>query len=90
MNILKVGLASAVMIGSLYAAVPEASAMPVAPVATQHDAGLEQVRLVCGPYRCFRTYPARRWDYRRWGYRRYGYWHPRPARIIRRVLRPIF
>lgn len=90
MNIARMGLSLAVVAGSLCMAVPEASAMPVAPVLANHDAGLEQVRLVCGPYRCFRTYPVRRWGYRHWGYRRYGYWHPRPARIIRRVLRPVF
>lgn len=61
-------VACAALAGALFAAVPEASAMPgagLAPSAAATD-GLQEARLVCGPYHCFRRFG--------YGYRRFG--HP--------------
>ncbi len=61
---------------TLLAALPEAQAMPVAPVvatSAQGDAGIQEARLVCGPFRCFR-----RFGYRPFGFHRhFGFRHHR-------------
>ena len=50
--------------------------MPVAPVAASAslapEAGLQEARLICGPYRCFRRFGY----YRRPFVRRYGWRRP--------------
>lgn len=64
---LKIGLVAASLFGAL-AAMPAASAMPIAPApATPQVSGVEQVRMVCDAWgRCFL-----RPNY-------YGYYAPRP------------
>jgi hypothetical protein len=64
-----------------------ASAMPIngqLPVATNTSAEIQQVRWVCGPYRCWWRpgpyyYPGPRWGYygwhRPWGWRGGWGWH---------------
>ncbi len=49
------------------------SAMPIAPIATNNVASVEQVHWVCGPYRCW-------WrpNYYGGGYYAYGYYPRRP------------
>ena len=80
MRIARLGLAAAVLAGTFAIAAPEeASAMPVAaaamPATASAEAGVQDVRLVCGPYRCFRTY--RRPFFRRYyGWRRPFYRRP--------------
>lgn len=80
MRHVKSGLAAAILGGVLLAA-PGASAMPFAPVAATAaaDSGVQEARLVCGPFRCFRTYSY----YRRPVFRRYYY--RRPV-----IIRPFF
>lgn len=75
MRFARLGLAAAVLAGSLATIAPEAaSAMPVSPMtaaaATSGDVGVQEARLVCGPYRCFRRY-----GWRRPFFRRYYGWH---------------
>jgi hypothetical protein len=73
MTKLKLLLATVALCGGLGAV--SASAMPIANLAQGLEANVENVRWVCGPYRCwwrpgwgyYRPY------YRRWGWRRYGY-----------------
>jgi hypothetical protein len=65
------GLALAAVLGSALLTGP-ASAMPangLATVASKVTNGVEQVRLVCGPYRCWHRYGWHRWGWNRWGYR---------------------
>lgn len=67
MGTLKLAGLAAVLLGSITAT--SASAMPVAPLPANIAANIEQVRWVCGPYRCW-------WQPNR--YRSYGYgFHPR-------------
>lgn len=82
MNIVKLGLSAAALAGSLVLAAPEASAMPVAPAAAASvapGADLQEVRLICGPYRCFRRfgYYRRPFVRRFYGWRR-PFYHRRP------------
>lgn len=82
MKQVKLGLAAAILSGVFFSA-PEASAAPVAPIASTvasgADSGVQEVRLVCGPFRCFRTFGY----YRRPIFHRYD--HRRP--VIRRFFR---
>ena len=79
MRHVKLGLAAAILGGVLSA--PEASAMPTAPIAATAavDSGVQDAALVCGPFRCFRTYGY----YRRPVFHRYYYRRP----VIRRFFR---
>lgn len=83
MKHVKLGLAAA-LLGGIILTAPEASAMPIAPIASTvtagADSGVQEARLVCGPFRCFRTYSY----YRRPIFRRYRYYYRRP------VIRPFF
>jgi hypothetical protein len=67
MTKIKLIFAAAALCGGLTATA--ASAMPVAPVAANTVAGVEQVRWVCGPDRCW-------WrpNYYGGGYSAYGYY----------------
>ena len=80
MNIVKLGLTAAALAGGLVLAIPESQAMPVAPVAAaaSADAGIQEARLVCGPYRCFRRfgYYPRPLFRRYYGWRRPVYRRP--------------
>jgi hypothetical protein len=82
MSKLKLGCAAALLCGSFVATA--ASAMPVAPLssAATSNVDVEQVRWVCGPYRCwwrpdfYRGYGAYGFYPRRhWGGWRYRGWH---------------
>ena len=80
MKHVKLGLAAA-LLGGIILTAPEASAMPIAPIATAGaDSGVQEARLVCGPFRCFHTYSY----CRRPIFRRYRYYYRRP------VIRPFF
>lgn len=72
MGTLKLAGFAAVLLGSITAT--SASAMPVAPLPSDAATNIEQVRWVCGPYRCW-------WRpnyYRSYGYPAYGYgFYPR-------------
>ena len=82
MKIARLGLAAAVLAGSFAIAAPdEASAMPVAaatvPATASADASVQEARLICGPYRCFRRFGYRRPIIRRfYGWRRPFYRRP--------------
>ena len=75
----KLMIAAAVLCGGLTATA--ASAMPIAPVQAGTGKQVEQVRLVCGPYRCWHRpnyygvyayYPNHRyWRHRHWHHRHY-------------------
>ena len=75
------GLACAAMLGSALLIGP-ASAMPangLATVASKNlTSNIQDVRLVCGPYRCWNTWGPRRWGANRWGWGRglYAYAGP--------------
>ena len=65
------GLVLAAVLGSALLTGP-ASAMPangLATVAGKVGNGVQEVRLVCGPYRCWHRYGWHRWGWNRWGYR---------------------
>jgi plasmid stabilization system protein ParE len=83
MSRLKIGLAAAAMLLST-SMLSGASAMPaangLAPAATQAASGIQKVRWVCGPYRCWwapgpywRGGP--RWGWGGWGWRDRWGWH---------------
>jgi len=89
MSRLKIGLAAAVVLLSTSMLSGSASAMPangLAPAA-QAAGGIEKVRWVCGPYRCWWApgpyWPGPRWGWggwgwhRGWGWRRGWGWHGR-------------
>jgi hypothetical protein len=73
---MKVILATAALCGGLTATA--ASAMPIAPVAAKSGATIEQVRWVCGPYRCWWR-PNYYGGYYSYGYypRHHYYWRHR-------------
>lgn len=74
MGTLKLAGLAAVLLGSITAT--SASAMPVAPLPSDAATNIEQVRWVCGPYRCWwRPNYYRSYGY---GYRPYGF-YPRRA-----------
>lgn len=80
MTRLKLGLASATLVLGTLAGVPEASALPAAPaVASPSSLGgegvIQDARIVCGPFRCVRTYGYYRRPFFR--YRR-PYYYRRP------------
>jgi hypothetical protein len=60
----KLMIAAAILCGGLTATA--ASAMPIAPVQADTTAQVEQVRWVCGPFRCW-------WQPGYYGYYGYGY-----------------
>jgi hypothetical protein len=70
------GLACAAMLGSALLIGP-ASAMPangLATVASKNvTSNIQDVRLVCGPYRCWNTWGPRRWGANRWSWNRWGW-----------------
>ena len=84
MGTLKLAGLAAVLLGSI-AATP-ASAMPVAPLPSDAASNIEQVRWVCGPYRCwwrpnyyryggYGFYPRRAWGGGpRWRHRHWRRW----------------
>ena len=69
MTMIRSGILTAALLGLMAAAAPDtASAMPVAGLsAAPAGSAVEDVRLVCGPFRCFRVFGY----YRRPFYRRY-------------------
>jgi hypothetical protein len=70
MSKLKLAFAAAVICGGFVATA--ASALPVAPIPSDAATNVEQVRWVCGPYRCWRT-PGY-YGYRAYGAYRRPYW----------------
>ncbi len=82
---MKIVLATAALLGCVTATA--ASAMPIAPISANTGVKVEQVRVVCGPYRCwwrpnyyhrhyygaYGYYPGHRyyWRHRYW---RHRYW----------------
>lgn len=76
MNILKLTVAAAIGLGAVGLSVGNASAMPIGGLnaaTTDFSAGLQDVRWVCGPRRC--------WWQPNFGYvapYRYHYWGGRP------------
>ena len=70
------GLACAAMLGWAVLIGP-ASAMPangLATVASKNiTSNIQDVRLVCGPYRCWNTWGPRRWGANRWSWNRWGW-----------------
>ncbi len=73
---LKIALVAATVLGAGSLIAPAASAMPVSGLASasnQLSADVQNVRWVCGPYRCWwrPNYWAPYWGYRRWGWRRW-------------------
>lgn len=85
MKSLNSALAAVALIGGVALSVPEASAMPVAPAASvAGNTGVQEARLVCGPFRCVRTFGYRRPIYRPY-YRVY-----RPFRYYRRPIFRVF
>jgi hypothetical protein len=85
------GLACAAMLGSALLIGP-ASAMPANGLATvaskKVTSNIQDVRLVCGAYRCWNTWGSRRWGANRWGWGRglYAYAGPGPGWGWRRPL----
>ena len=79
----KSAIVGLVVLGGKALAGGAASAMPIAPIPGTNDAsGVEQVRWVCGPYRCwwrpnyygaYGFYGGPRYHGPRWGY--HGGWH---------------
>lgn len=67
----KLALAGLAALGGVALMAPAASAMPNGlPAAATQSSGVENVRWVCGPHRCW-------WQPRRF-YRPYAYYAPRP------------
>ena len=83
------GLACAAMLGWAVLIGP-ASAMPangLATVASKNiTSNIQDVRLVCGPYRCWNTWGPRRWGANRWGWGRGLYAYAGPYMGWRRPL----
>ena len=71
MTKLRLMLATAALCGGLWSV--SASAMPIANLAQDVANNVENVRWVCGPFRCWWR-PGPRWGYGPgWGYGRWGY-----------------
>lgn len=70
---LKYAFAALAMIGGAALATPAAQAMPNGlPASSVQTSGVENVRWVCGPYRCWWQPPRHRF------HGSYGYYAPRP------------
>ena len=73
MQKLKIALIAATALGGASLVAPAASTMPLAGLAEAPNAlsaDVQNVRWVCGPYRCWWR-PGWGWGYRRWGWRRW-------------------
>jgi len=84
------GLAFAAVLGSALLMGP-ASAMPangLATVAGKVTNNVQDVRLVCGPYRCWHTW--NRWGWNRWGWRRGLYAYAGPGWNRWSMRRPLY
>ena len=76
MHVLKVVLVAATALGGASLVASTASAMPIgglAAASNELSADIQDVRWVCGPFRCWWR-PGPYWGYRRWGWGpRWGY-----------------
>jgi hypothetical protein len=72
MHSLKLALVSATILGGVAFIAPAASAMPVGGLTAASNelaTGVQDVRWVCGPFRCW--WRPNYWGWRRWGWRRW-------------------
>jgi hypothetical protein len=80
---LKLALLTAAAIGAAALTSGTAAAMPIANLNAHQSANVEQVRWVCGPFRCwwrpnfygaYDFYGPPRFYHHPWGWRRWHYW----------------